>query len=102
MPPVHMLIWSTSAIHFYSSISKHFANFLASRPKKKHKLEVCLPDELEQKQQARKLQATLARNYDSLITDSLTGVKCRATSVAKNCSELFMTIGTGLDRAVPY
>ena len=35
------------------------------------------------KKQARKLQATLVRNYDPL-TDSLTGVKCRATSVAKN------------------
>ena len=30
-----------------------------------------------------KLQATLVRNYDS-PTDSLMGVKCRATSVAKN------------------
>ena len=30
-----------------------------------------------------KLQATLVRNYDPL-TDSLTGVKCRATIVAKN------------------
>ena len=29
-----------------------------------------------------KLQATLVRNYD-LLTDLLTGVKCRATSVAK-------------------
>ena len=37
--------------------------------------------------QARKLQATLVRNYDRL-TDSLTGVKCRATSVAKNQSTL--------------
>ena len=36
--------------------------------------------------QARKLQATLVQNYDRL-TDSLTGVKCRATSVAK---KLFM------------
>ena len=35
------------------------------------------------KKQARKLQATLVRNYDR-PTDSLTGVKCRATSVAKN------------------
>ena len=34
------------------------------------------------KKQACKLQATLVRNYDPL-TDSLTGVKCRATSVAK-------------------
>ena len=33
-------------------------------------------------QQARKLQATLVRNYRRL-TDWLTGVKCRATSVAK-------------------
>ena len=33
--------------------------------------------------QARKLQATLVRNYDR-VTYSLTGVKCRATSVAKN------------------
>ena len=32
--------------------------------------------------QARKLLATLVRNYESL-THSLTGVKCRATSVAK-------------------
>ena len=37
----------------------------------------------EKMKQARKLQATLVRNYDPL-TDSLTGVKCRATSVAKN------------------
>ena len=36
-----------------------------------------------QKQQARKLQATLVRNYDPL-THRLTGVRCRATSVAKN------------------
>ena len=35
------------------------------------------------KQQARKLQATLVRNYQP-PTDRLTGVKCRATSVAKN------------------
>ena len=34
-------------------------------------------------EQARKLQATLVRNYDPL-TGSLTGVKCGATSVAKN------------------
>ena len=34
------------------------------------------------KKQARKLQATLVRNHDPL-NDSLTGVKCRATSVAK-------------------
>ena len=34
------------------------------------------------KKQARKLQATLVRNYDP-PTDLLTGVKCRATSVAK-------------------
>ena len=33
--------------------------------------------------QARKLQATLVWNYDP-ATDLLTGVKCRATSVAKN------------------
>ena len=33
-------------------------------------------------QQARKLQATLVRNYHRL-TNSLTGVKCGATSVAK-------------------
>ena len=32
--------------------------------------------------QARKLQATLVRNYD-LLAYLLTGVKCRATSVAK-------------------
>ena len=32
--------------------------------------------------QARKLQATLVRNYD-LLTYSLMGVRCRATSVAK-------------------
>ena len=30
------------------------------------------------------LEATLVRNYDLLLTDLLTGVKCRATSVAKN------------------
>ena len=34
------------------------------------------------KEQARKLQATLVRNYHSLAR-LLTGVKCRATSVAK-------------------
>ena len=34
-------------------------------------------------EQARKLQATLVRNYDP-ATDSLTGVRCGATSVAKN------------------
>ena len=39
--------------------------------------------------QARKLQATLVQNYDSL-TYSLTGVKCRATSVAKTSQELRM------------
>ena len=33
--------------------------------------------------QARKLQATLVQNYHRLA-DSLTGVKCRAISVAKN------------------
>ena len=41
-------------------------------------------------EQARKLQATLEaaiRNYESL-TYLLTGVKCRATSVAKNASNL--------------
>ena len=37
--------------------------------------------------QARKLQATLVRNYDRL-TYSLTGVKCRAISVAKNIDVL--------------
>ena len=36
----------------------------------------------EAKNKLAKLQATLVRNYDS-PTDSLTGVKCRATSVAK-------------------
>ena len=34
--------------------------------------------------QARKLQATLVRNSAQRLSDSLTGVKCRATSVAKN------------------
>ena len=34
--------------------------------------------------QARKLQATLVRNSAQRLTDSLTGVECRATSVAKN------------------
>ena len=34
--------------------------------------------------QARKLQATLVRNSVHRLTYSLTGVKCRATSVAKN------------------
>ena len=33
--------------------------------------------------QARKLQATLVRNYHR-VTHSLTGVECRATSVAKD------------------
>ena len=33
--------------------------------------------------QARKLQATLVRNSAQRLSDSLTGVKCRATSVAK-------------------
>ena len=41
--------------------------------------------ELKRIQQARKLQATLVRNYYRL-TYSLTGVRCRATSVAKNIS----------------
>ena len=45
---------------------------------------------LLQQQQARKPRATLVWNYDSLthwLTDLLTRVKCRATSVAKNvCS----------------
>ena len=36
----------------------------------------------KKKKQARKLQATLVRNYDRL-TVSLTGVKCRATNVAE-------------------
>ena len=35
-------------------------------------------------QQARKLQATLVRNSAQRLSDSLTGVKCRATSIAKN------------------
>ena len=38
------------------------------------------------KKQARKLQATLVRNYDwptYLLTYFLTGVRCKATSVAK-------------------
>ena len=30
------------------------------------------------------LEATLVRNSADPLTDSLTGVKCRATSVAKN------------------
>ena len=34
--------------------------------------------------QARKLQATLVQNSAQRLSDSLTGVKCRATSVAKN------------------
>ena len=34
-----------------------------------------------------KLQATLVQNYD-LPTESLTGVKCRATSVAKKLGNL--------------
>ena len=38
--------------------------------------------------QARKLQATLVRNYDR-VTYSLTGVKFRATSVAKKNSTKF-------------
>ena len=43
--------------------------------------------------QARKLQATLVQNYDSL-TYSLTGVKCRATSVAKKTIRVTDLIGT--------
>ena len=38
-------------------------------------------------QQACKLQATLVRNSAHRLTYSLTGVKCRATSVAKNLLE---------------
>ena len=38
--------------------------------------------------QARKLQATLVRNSAQRLSDSLTGVKCRATSVAKNHQQL--------------
>ena len=38
-----------------------------------------------------KLQATLVGNYDSL-TYSLTGVKCRGTSVAKNCYTKFHSL----------
>ena len=37
------------------------------------------------RKQARKLQATLVQNYEPL-THLLTGVKCRATSVAKNAT----------------
>ena len=40
--------------------------------------------------QARKLQATLVRKYDPLA-HSLTGVKCRATSIAK---KEYLTKGT--------
>ena len=39
--------------------------------------------QLKIQEQARKLQATLVQNYDR-PAHSLTGVKCRATSVAKN------------------
>ena len=38
--------------------------------------------------QARKLQATLVRNSAQRLSDSLTGVKCRATSVAKKLANL--------------
>ena len=41
-----------------------------------------IQEQLLQKQ-ARKLQATIVRNSAQRLTDSLTGVKCRATSVAK-------------------
>ena len=43
----------------------------------------CFPKLSKSRKQARKLQATLVRNYD-LLAYLLTGVKCRATSVAKN------------------
>ena len=42
--------------------------------------------------QARKLRATLVRNYHSL-TRSLTGVKCRATSVAKKLNATISHVG---------
>ena len=41
-----------------------------------------LNENLNWKNKLASLEATLVRNYDSL-TDSLAGVKCRATSVAK-------------------
>ena len=43
------------------------------------------------RKQARKLQSTLEVCNPKLrpLTDLLTGVKCRATSVAKNCFEYF-------------
>ena len=49
--------------------------------------------------QACKLQATLVRNYESL-THLLTGVRCRATSVAKNPARLssFQSSGVLWDR----
>ena len=46
-------------------------------------------------EQARKLQATLVQNYHRL-TDSLTGVKCRATSVAKKHQRDFSDTMTNL------
>ena len=58
----------------------------SSRASKLHKFEALPGDPLTTAtcvaKQARKLQATLVRNYD-LLTGLLTGVRCRATSVAK-------------------
>ena len=46
-------------------------------------------DELDEFKQARKLQATLedCNLKLCLATDSLTGLKCRATSLAKNATQ---------------
>ena len=46
---------------------------------------------LRPEKQARKLQATLVRNYDWL-TYLLTGVRCRATSVAKKFKNLWWSL----------
>ena len=38
------------------------------------------------------LEATLVRNSADPLTDSLTGVKCRATSVAKKYPEIYILL----------
>ena len=79
----HFIIW-VSAFSLQTTQNETLITFPKYNLLEQHSVETSFMHFISfRTKQARKLQATLVRNYD-LLAYLLTGVKCRATSVAKN------------------
>ena len=81
----HFIIW-VSAFSLQTTQNETLITFPKCNLLEQHSVETSFMHFISfRTKQARKLQATLVRNYD-LLARLLTGVKCRATSVAKKSS----------------